>query len=617
MKIEIKILNPVRLTKLFIAASRWLSKYADVLNDLNVYPVPDGDTGTNMSMTLQSVENALIGLQSEPNMEELVDIISEAVLLGARGNSGTILSQIIQGFLDAVRDKEEIDIPTAAKAFVSAKERAYKAVSQPVEGTILTVIRKVSEAAMAYDGPKDDFIPFLVNLKNAAADAVEDTPNLLPKLKEAGVVDAGGKGIFYVLEGFEKSVTDPEMLKDLARIANSQVNRKQKLEYINKNEIKFKYCTEFIIESGDFDLEEYKAKIKNLGDSMVVAQTRKKTKTHIHTNHPGQVLEIAGALGDLNNIKIENMEIQHSHVLVKEEELNKVDIRGIKKEIISQEPKLLFNEKNIENNVAIYAVVDNKNIADLFLKDGASATLIGGQTKNPSVSDIEEGLKKIKAKTIYILPNNKNIIASAKIAAKRDKRDIIVIDTKTMLEGYYFTKNRKMNLQTLLRQLKFNNSIEITKAVRDTKVNDIEIKVEDNIALVNGVLTKKAERVEDLIKKIYEKYINDNTLAVTVIRGKTATEEGNEAIKSKNFKKFYEYDGEQDNYSYYIYLEQRDPSLSRIAILTDSASDLTPDMIEGLDVTIIPIRLRIGENNYKDGVNLSKKEFWHKLLTKT
>ena len=615
MKIEIKILNPVRLTKLFIAASRWLSKYADVLNDLNVYPVPDGDTGTNMSMTLQSVENALIGLQSEPNMEELVDIISEAVLLGARGNSGTILSQIIQGFLDAVRDKEEIDIDTAAKAFVSAKERAYKAVSQPVEGTILTVIRKVSEAAIAYDGPKDDFIPFLVNLKNAAADAVEDTPNLLPKLKEAGVVDAGGKGIFYVLEGFEKSVTDPEMLKDLARIANSQVNRKQKLEYINKNEIKFKYCTEFIIESGDFDLDEYKEKIGKLGDSMVVAQTRKKTKTHIHTNNPGQALEIAGSLGDLNNIKIENMEIQHNHVLVKEEELNKVDIRGIVKENVPEEPKLLFNEKNIENNVAIYAVVDNKNIADLFLKDGASATLIGGQTKNPSVSDIEEGLKKIKTKTIYILPNNKNIIASAKLAAKRDNRDIIVIDTKTMLEGYYFTKNRKMNLQNLLRQLRFNNSIEITKAVRDTKVNDIEIKVGDNIALVNGALTEKAERVEDLIKKIYERYTNDNTLAITIVRGKTATEEGNEAIKSKNFKKFYEYDGEQDNYSYYIYLEQRDPSLSKIAILTDSASDITPDMIEGLDVTVIPIRLKIGENNYKDGVNLSKKEFWHKLLT--
>ena len=612
MKIEIKVLTPLRLTKLFIAASRWLLKYADVLNDLNVYPVPDGDTGTNMSMTLQSVENALIGLQTEPKMEELVDIISEAVLLGARGNSGTILSQIIQGFLDEVRDTEEITVPKAARAFVSAKERAYMAVSQPVEGTILTVIRKVSEAAIAYQGPKDDFIPFLVNLKNAAAEAVDDTPNLLPKLKEAGVVDAGGKGIFYVLEGFEKSVTDPEMLKDLARIANSQVNRKQKLEYVNKNEIKFKYCTEFIIESGDFDLEEYKTKIQQLGDSMVVAQTRKKTKTHIHTNHPGQVLEIAGALGNLNNMKIENMEIQHNHVLIKEEELNggKAPIVEAKETI-----KLLFNEKNIENNVAIYAIVDNENIAELFLKDGAAATLIGGQTKNPSVADIEDGLKKISAKTIYILPNNKNIIASAKLAAKRDKRDIIVIDTKTMLEGYYFTKNKKMNLHALLRQLNFNNSIEITKAVRDTKVNDIEIKTGDHIALVNGALTEKATTLEELVKIVCDRYINDKTLSLTVVKGKTASEEANEIITAKNLKKFYMYDGEQDNYSYYIYLEQRDPSLSKIAILTDSASDLSPEMIEGLDITIIPIRLRIGENNYKDGVDITKKEFWRKLIT--
>ena len=328
--------------------------------------------------------------------------------------------------------------------------------------------------------------------------------------------------------------------------------------------------------------------------------------------HPGQVLEIAGALGNLNNMKIENMEIQHNHVLIKEEELN-----GGKAPVVEVEEKvkLLFNEKNIENNAAIYAVVDNKNIADLFLRDGAAATLIGGQTKNPSVADIEDGLKKISAKTIYILPNNKNIIASAKLAAKRDKRDIIVIDTKTMLEGYYFTKNRKMNLQGLLRQLKFNNSIEITKAVRDTKISDIEIKMGDNIALVNGILTEKAATLEDLIKIVCDKYINDKTLSLTVVKGKIASEEANEIITAKNLKKFYMYDGEQDNYSYYIYLEQRDPSLSKIAILTDSASDLTPEMIEGLDITIIPIRLRIGENNYKDGVDLSKKEFWHKLMT--
>ncbi|MBQ3437258.1 MAG: DAK2 domain-containing protein, partial [Fusobacterium sp.] len=456
MKIEIKNLTALRITKLFIAASRWLSKHADVLNDLNVYPVPDGDTGTNMSMTLQAVENELIRLQNEPTMDELADIISEAVLLGARGNSGTILSQIVQGFLNVIREKEEIDIAMVARAFVEAKEKAYKAVNDPVEGTMLTVIRKVSEAAMSYSGAKDDFIPFLVHLKNAAAEAVEETPNLLSKLKEAGVVDAGGKGIFYVLEGFEKSVTDPEMLKDLERIAKSQVNRKQKLEYLNKEEIKFKYCTEFIIESGDFDLDEYKSKIVEFGDSMVCAQTKKKTKTHIHTNNPGLVLEIAGALGNLNNIKIENMEIQHNHILVTEKEFKHgvVDLKSLQE----KEEKLLFEESNIKD-VAYYIIADNKEMAELFLKDGAAAVLIGGQTKNPSVSDIEEGLKRIKAKTIYILPNNKNIISSAKMAADRDKRDIMVLETKTMLEGHYIIKNKKMSLNHLLRQSMLNYSV--------------------------------------------------------------------------------------------------------------------------------------------------------------
>ena len=182
MKLEIKVLNSMRLTKLLIAASRWLSKYADVLNDLNVYPVPDGDTGTNMSMTLQAVENELIKLNHEPNMKELVEIVSEAILLGARGNSGTILSQIIQGFLSSIEDKEEITVDDVIKAFGMAKERAYQAVSEPVEGTMLTVIRRVAEEAAVYQGNKDDFILFLVHLKNVAKEAVEETPNLLPAL---------------------------------------------------------------------------------------------------------------------------------------------------------------------------------------------------------------------------------------------------------------------------------------------------------------------------------------------------------------------------------------------------------------------------------------------------
>jgi len=214
MKIEVKVLNAMRLTKLLIAASRWLSRHADILNDLNVYPVPDGDTGTNMSMTLQAVENDLVRLSYEPEMNELCEIVSETILLGARGNSGTILSQIIQGFLDGLKDKEAVTVEDVIKAFEKAKEKAYKAVNNPVEGTMLTVIRKVSEAAKIYEGNKEDFIPFLSYLKNVAADAVEETPNLLDKLKEAGVVDAGGKGIDYILEWFEESLTDPQMLED-------------------------------------------------------------------------------------------------------------------------------------------------------------------------------------------------------------------------------------------------------------------------------------------------------------------------------------------------------------------------------------------------------------------
>ena len=233
--------------------------------------------------------------------------------LGARGNSGTILSQIIQGFLDGVKNKEEATVDDAIRAFGIAKEKAYQAVNNPVEGTMLTVIRKVSEAAKIYEGDKNDFVPFLNHLKNVAGEAVEETPKLLPKLKEAGVVDAGGKGIFYILEGFEKSVTDSKMLEDLERIVQSQAKRHKRLEANSARieEIKFKYCTEFIIENGSFDLEEYKAKITQYGDSMVCAQTAKKTKTHIHTNNPGLVLEVAASLGNLSNMKIDNMELQY------------------------------------------------------------------------------------------------------------------------------------------------------------------------------------------------------------------------------------------------------------------------------------------------------------------
>lgn len=605
MKLEIKVLNSMRLTKLLIAASRWLSKYADVLNDLNVYPVPDGDTGTNMSMTLQAVENELIKLNHEPNMKELVEIVSEAILLGARGNSGTILSQIIQGFLSSIEDKEEITVDDVIKAFGMAKERAYQAVSEPVEGTMLTVIRRVAEEAAVYQGNKDDFILFLVHLKNVAKEAVEETPNLLPKLKEAGVVDAGGKGIFYVLEGFEKSVTDPEMLKDLERIVQSQAKRKERMEYTfqEPQDIKFRYCTEFIIEEGTFDLEGYKKEISSLGDSMVCAQTTHKTKTHIHTNNPGQVLEIAIKYGQLNNIKIENMAFQHKNLLVSE------------KEIRSDNRYIIKNENSGE--MAYFAIVDNRKLGEYYLEAGATGILVGGQTQNPSVHDIEEGIKKIQSNKIILLPNNKNIISTAKIVAERSKKDILVLETKSMLEGYYLVKNKEEKLETIVEKVKNNYSIEITQAVRDTRIDDIEIKVGDYIALVNGKIKEKNKDLQELVETITQKYISDESLNIIISYGKEADKKVNKVFeKLENIDKK-ELFVEQENYHYYIYIEQRDLSLPEIAIVTDSTSDLTPELMGDLNIDIIPLKIKIGEDYYKDGIELTKRDFWKRVTSES
>lgn len=605
MKLEIKVLNSMRLTKLLIAASRWLSKYADVLNDLNVYPVPDGDTGTNMSMTLQAVENELIKLNHEPNMKELVEIVSEAILLGARGNSGTILSQIIQGFLSSIEDKEEITVDDVIKAFGMAKERAYQAVSEPVEGTMLTVIRRVAEEAAIYQGNKDDFILFLVHLKNVAKEAVEETPNLLPKLKEAGVVDAGGKGIFYVLEGFEKSVTDPEMLKDLERIVQSQAKRKERMEYTfqEPQDIKFRYCTEFIIEEGTFDLEGYKKEISSLGDSMVCAQTTHKTKTHIHTNNPGQVLEIAIKYGQLNNIKIENMAFQHKNLLVSE------------KEIKSDNRYIIKNENSGE--MAYFAIVDNRKLGEYYLEAGATGILVGGQTQNPSVHDIEEGIKKIQSNKIILLPNNKNIISTAKIVAERSKKDILVLETKSMLEGYYLVKNKEEKLETIVEKVKNNYSIEITQAVRDTRIDDIEIKVGDYIALVNGKIKEKNKDLQELVETITQKYISDESLNIIISYGKEADKKVNRVFeKLENIDKK-ELFVEQENYHYYIYIEQRDLSLPEIAIVTDSTSDLTPELMGDLNIDIIPLKIKIGEDYYKDGIELTKRDFWKRVTSES
>jgi len=603
MKIE--HLNVTRLIKLFIAGSRWMSKHADILNDLNVYPVPDGDTGTNMSMTMQAVENELVKLNHEPTMHEFCELLSEAILLGARGNSGTILSQIVQGFLNGFEDKEELNIDDITRSFEQAAKLAYKAVSNPVEGTMLTVIRVIAEKAKEYNGPKDNFVPYLSYVKEEAFLAVEETPNQLLKLKEAGVVDAGGMGVFYLIEGFEKSITDPEMLKDLERIVKSQAHRKERLEATNIDiDIEFKYCTEFIVQAGKFNIEDLKEEIKELGDSMVVAQSSTKTKTHIHTNNPGAVLEIAIKYGGLDNIKIDNMELQHRNLHMAEGDL-----------MDQNSAHVMVQNENTEKK-AYFVIADTYEMGELFIKSGATCVLIGGQGQNPSVADMEMAIAKIDAEEIVLLPNNKNIISAAKIVAERASKDVEVYETKTMLEGNFYVKNKSENLEQVVKDARRNKSIEITKAVRDTKVGDLIINEGNYIALVNGKIMYENKNLTDLISDLYEENIDENTLNIFAVLGNENTDEGNKAIINTKGIKHEEYIGKQDNYHYYLYIENKDPNQPEIAIITDSTSDLTPTLIGDLSVNIIPLKIKFdGNKYYKDGIDITKGDFWHKIIT--
>ena len=599
----IKYLDAKRLRVLFSNGGKWVIKHEELLNELNVYPVPDGDTGSNMAMTLNSMITDIEGKTNEKtSMKDFIETVEEAVLMGARGNSGTILSQVITGFLKGIGEKTKLLSADVAQALSSAKETAYNAVSEPVEGTMLTVIRRVSEKADECASKMEDLVVFLKELMEAANKAVEETPELLPKLKEAGVVDAGGKGLFFLFEGFYKIATELNLIAELQK---SQVKENEFDKTIanidhDPESIKFQYCTEYIILNGDFDTEEYKKRVLELGDSAVFAQTSKKFKTHIHTNHPGKAMEIALEYGPLEKMKVENMKLQHDNLQIFSEK---------------DEAKLFVN-KNINKTDSGYIVLaDSENMKDEFLKEGADVVILGGQSKNPSVQEVYSAIEKVDKKNIYIFPNNKNVIATAKLASEKSDKNIIVYGTKTMLEGYYCLKNREEDIEELKNTEKRNYSIEITKAVRDTKVDDLVITKDNYIGLVNGKIKYTASTLKELVEEMLNKLVTVNTITAVVSEGKDKNEEAKNLIKEKlNKIKTTYINGEQDNYNYYIYIENKDPNMPEIALLTDSVSDLIPEDIIGLPIKIVPLKIDLNGELLKDGVEMSKDQFWQKIV---
>ncbi|WP_369712971.1 DegV family protein [Leptotrichia sp. HSP-342] len=599
----IKYLDAKRLKLVFIGGGKWVTKHEELLNELNVYPVPDGDTGSNMSMTLNSMINDLEEKTDDKiKMPELIEVVEEAVLMGARGNSGTILSQVITGFLKGIGDKVKLLPKDVAEALLSAKETAYSAVSEPIEGTILTVIRKISEKAMECADKFEDLVEFLREIVVAGEKAVEETPELLPKLKEAGVVDAGGKGLFFFFEGFYKVATELNLLVELQK---SQVKENEFDKTIanidhDPESIHFQYCTEYIILNGDFDTEEYKKRVLELGDSAVFAQTSKKFKTHIHTNHPGKAMEIALEYGPLEKMKIENMKLQHDNLQIFSER---------------DEAKIFVNPKIDKTKSAFVILADSENLKDEFLKIGADVVILGGQSKNPSVQEILNAIDKTEKENVYVLPNNKNVITTAKMAAEKSQKTVMVLDTKTMLDGYYFLKNKENDIDEVKESAARNYSVEITKAVRDTKVEDLTITKDDFIALVNGKIKYAKKSLKDITDTILADLVTKNTITAVVVSGNEKDEESQKNIEEKlSGIKTAIINGNQENYYYYLYIENKDPNMPEIAILTDSVSDLTYEDIEGLPIKIVPLKIDINGELYRDGIEITKSEFWHEML---
>ena len=599
----IKYLDAKRLKLVFIGGGKWVTKHEELLNELNVYPVPDGDTGSNMSMTLNSMINDLEEKTDDKiKMPELIEVVEEAVLMGARGNSGTILSQVITGFLKGIGDKVKLLPKDVAEALLSAKETAYSAVSEPIEGTILTVIRKISEKAMECADKFEDLVEFLREIVVAGEKAVEETPELLPKLKEAGVVDAGGKGLFFFFEGFYKVATELNLLVELQKAQVKENEFDKTIANINHDpeSIHFQYCTEYIILNGDFDTEEYKKRVLELGDSAVFAQTSKKFKTHIHTNHPGKAMEIALEYGPLEKMKIENMKLQHDNLQIFSER---------------DEAKIFVNPKIDKTKSAFVILADSENLKDEFLKIGADVVILGGQSKNPSVQEILNAIDKTEKENVYVLPNNKNVITTAKMAAEKSQKTVMVLDTKTMLDGYYFLKNKENDIDEVKESAARNYSVEITKAVRDTKVEDLTITKDDFIALVNGKIKYAKKSLKDITDTILADLVTKNTITAVVVSGNEKDEESQKNIEEKlSGIKTAIINGNQENYYYYLYIENKDPNMPEIAILTDSVSDLTYEDIEGLPIKIVPLKIDINGELYRDGIEITKSEFWHEML---
>ena len=506
-----------------VNASNRLLEESEYVNALNVFPVPDGDTGTNMSATFKAAVKEIENLNSV-SIGETSKKLAKGALMGARGNSGVILSQILRGISKGLEGKEEVDSVELAIAIKEGSNSAYKAVMRPTEGTILSVIRAAAEAAIETD--EKDIVKFMEVVVTEAKVMLDKTPDLLPALKKAKVVDSGGMGLYIILKGMYDALKD-DIKAEIKDIKPSEA-KMQGAQGTEDIDIKFGYCTEFIILSDASNANAFKADIESMGDSMIVVGYEDIIKVHIHTNDPGAVLAKAVKLGELSKIKIDNMREEHREVLLSKEEYD-----------LKDEEEIVENKK-----YAFVAVAMGDGITNIFKDLGVDYVIEGGQTMNPSTQDIVECISKLNADHIFVLPNNKNIIMAANQAAEISDKDVRVIETKTIPQGItcltMFNTEAEVdeNESTLKEAIEMVKTGSVTYAVRDTEMDGIEIKEGNMLGLIEGKIKKVGSSYIDVAEEVLEEMIDDDGELITIFYGEDVEEEEANEFASKIEEKY-------------------------------------------------------------------------------
>lgn len=554
---SIRTLDGRTFAEMILAGAQNLSQNASAVDALNVFPVPDGDTGTNMNLSMTSGAREVEQMDTD-DIGKVGSALSKGLLMGARGNSGVILSQLFRGFSKSIETKKEINAPEFAAALQAGVDMAYKAVMKPVEGTILTVAKDASKKAVALAEKETDITALMAAVTEEAEASLNRTPDLLPVLKEVGVVDSGGKGLLCVYEGFLASlkgeaVPQKAVLPSLDDMVSAE-HHKSAQSMMHTEDIEFGFCTEVMVRldqtKREFDEGTFRQDLSQFGDSLLVIADESLAKVHIHAEEPGNVLNYAQQFGELIKIKIDNMREQHTS-------------------IISQESKPAGNEKTpAKQPYGIVTVAMGEGISDLFKSIGASVVIEGGQTMNPSTEDIVEAVKSVNAETVFILPNNSNIIMAANQAASVIDERVLVIPAKTVPQGMSAllafnpdqeAEANEANMQSAIQQVK---SGQVTYSVRDTHIDGKDIKKGDFMGILNGTIIGTAEDQLSAAKMLLSEMIGEDDEIVTILYGEDASQEEAEELEAFLSGKYEEieieieiHNGKQPLYSYIISAE--------------------------------------------------------------